>query len=434
MKLLIATVAIAGIILPAFASAPETSPTPKPRPQHLSVSTDQVDYSKTWQFNYDQYQHTDFQQYQTLYRKYWGGSYELSRMKDETNEYNNLNCDQVLVNNPNMWQGNLNTTKERALTRCGAILLKNTRLEFAHFGRGEWNKKFFDDFLPVWLDTDAFIMKNMRAQHGYQEQVIFDNLRYGIFYNYYVLGPWWGTDTKTDKRMLEWYEKQEASHTHSIWAHTATKCWKPTQRIDGSEFYPTNKPGHGTGLCQNAAAAYTWSLLLTGLYHKSSDHINEALWVVDVLLTSVDENGAGPDSIRGGQAPSYLMKVSDMLDRTAYEMQRQFGYDLYARANKDGTTVQQVIDYGVSTWLDPSINFHYAKQEQQHYKLKNIQGQQECGKNFDLETCNSQISAKLSQVIGKYDTDYFQKYLRIVSTTEAWHGLRRPILHEINVN
>ena len=403
----------------------------------------QVNYNKTWNFDYDSYTHTDFVQYRRKAKR-WYGKYDhaIRSVKMHEKFFRNNNCAEKLKTDINKWQG-YQKPHEGAddpvdTVLCGTSLNALARIEFEHVGRGKWNKLFFDELIPYWLENDAFIMKNLRMWHGHQAEVPYDNMRYGIFYHYYVLGPWWGVSKERDTQMLRWWEMQERSTTASVWAKNASTCWKANKRVDQSDIYPANKPGIGNGLCTNAASTYAWMLTLTGLYHKQSDYINEAIWVVDNIVSGALPDGATVDALRGGQASSYSMKTSDFLDRIAVEMDRRFNYNLYKRANKEGTTVRTVIDYGIAIWLDPESNYKYARKWREHINrpYNDIQGQEarreDLSFSHNREWLDAQISTMLSQIIGDktWNSPEYRRYAN-KDEIESWLGLRRPIMKEI---
>ena len=391
-----------------------------------------ADYTRTWNINYSKYQYVNIDQYKSQYRQIqMGNDAEERRTRQIISRYIDNNCDKRLKKDINLFQGRSGEHKWGPVYLCSMDLSHLVRMDAVRWdgGRG-YLRKFFNDLIPYWLDNDAFIMKNYRSNdHGFQEEIMYDWTRFQIFYNYYVFANWYGTDDFTDKRMLAWWEKQERGTTRAIWSRNAHKCWSPTQTIDASSFYPYGRKDQGEGLCDNGAAHYARMLLQTGLYHKSNDHINEALWVVNNIVGSADKDGALQDAHRGGQAPVYLSKSAMNLDWIANEMQHQLGYDLY------NDRVSKVIFYGFKTWVYPEHNKKYNRKVQIHRKFDDIQGQEACldGPDRNTRDCHVQRSEIIEQFTGKITRNLpdYKKYEPWFKVNFQYFELRRNLVEKI---
>ena len=395
-----------------------------------------ADYTKSWNFNYNKFSLFNVDKYAARHYELWNDSYESKRLREFHNYYVMNNCDQVLKDDINVFTGWVDNDKYSPLKNCVMDLGHIVRMEVVRQGKGKYTTKFFEELIPYWLENDAFVFNRPRFEHRYQEEVNYDNLRYNIFYNYYTLANWYGADEQRDKQMLEWWEMQERKQTHAIWSRNADKCWAPYQTIDGSSFYPQDRMDQGTGLCGNAAAMYAGMLQLTGLYHKNNDYINESLWVVENILSGADKDGATHDAIRGGKAPSYLMKTSMLLDAMAVNFEYYFDFDMYEVANSEGTSVKDVVLYGFNAWHYPESNHHYAVRDPNARRgIYDLQGQEACRNPVtedDRQECMSQIAGYSDQITGKYtrNTPEYKKYFRSGSV-QVIQGWRQPIIHEV---
>ena len=382
-------------------------------------------------------------EYAARHYELWHDSYETKRLREFKQWYRQGNCDEVVTSDMYMHifhglklggegaGGQSNTYKP--VHDCIMNLAHLVRMEVVREGKGKHTTKFFEEFIPHWLENDAFIFNRPRFDHRYQEEVLYDNFRYSIFYNYYTLANWYGTDAQTDKLMLEWWEKQERKQVHAIWSRNADKCWGPYQTIDGSRFYPQDRMDQGTGLCGNQAAVYARMLQLTGLYHKNNDYINESIWVVENILQKADKDGATHDAIRGGQAPTYLKKTAWYLDMMGVDFDYYFNFDMYAVSNSEGTSVKDVVLYGFNTWHNPEINHHYATRDPNASRgIHDLQGQESCA-GGDPRECRSQIASGSDPFVGKYtsNTPEYNKYFRESGSVYYENGWRNPIIKEV---
>ena len=397
---------------------------------------DRADYNKEWDFKFDSFSLFDVNEYADRHYELWHDSYETTRMQDFDNWYKQGQCDQLVKTDKYMhvFTGNVTMKKYRPVHDCIMNLAHLVRMEVVREGKGKYTTKFFEEFIPHWLENEAFIFNKPRFEHRYQEEVLYDNFRYSIFYNYYTLAHWYGNDAQTDKQMLEWWEKQERKQVHAIWSRNADKCWKPFQKIDGSEFYPAGRMDQGTGLCGNQAAVYARMLQLTGLYHKNADYINESIWVAENILSGTDKDGATHDAIRGGQAPTYLKKTAWFLDAMAVDFDYYFDFDMYDLSYGEGTTVKDLIVYAFNVWHDPSLNHHYATlDENAKREINDVQGQEACADIGHQEECMSQVASGSDPLVGKHtsNTPEYKKYFRYGRNTFFEGGWRHPIIQEV---
>ena len=372
------------------AGAPETSIKPKLRPfdiaPNMNINRSKlIDYSPQYQFDYDKFVFIENpEDYKRIATTHWQ---DFDRyMRPRVLEYS-MKClsmlkqDQVMFN----WQGNKDDIHANRTQRCSAAISFSMAYFYAHDEKHEFVNEFFNEALPMWIEKEAFVLKDVRDDFGFQLDIPNDNIRYSIFHTYYVFGDWAGVRSKAlDNKMLAYWEKTEKYNTSSVWARDVEKCPimddNNPQHPNFSSVYKRGTKDGSHGLCDNGAARYAYHLALTGLYYKNSDYINEAIWVATNIAGGASKNGSTVDSLRGGQAPAYMIKTAEYLDHVAVELDYYLGLDIRDNAHPDtNVTIQTVIERGLDVWLNPEINYNYARLNEMHRKAEDVQGQEPDG-------------------------------------------------------
>lgn len=387
LKFLIPLILVANTV---NAGAPETSIKPKLRPFDLvsNVNTNRsklIDYSTQYEFNYDQFV---FIENPTEYRNIAVTKWEdFNRYFRPRVLEHSMKCLDILKQDQAMfnWQGDKDETQASKAQRCSGAILISMAHFYARDEKHEFVTQFFNEALPMWIEKEAFVLKDVRDEFGFQLDIPNDNLRYSIFQSYYIFGEWAGVRSKElDEQMLAYWEKTEKYNVSSVWARDVEKCPimndKNPKHPDFSNVYKRGTKDGSHGLCDNGAARYAYHLALTGLYYKNSDYINEAIWVATNIAGGASENGSTVDSIRGGQAPVYMIKTAEYLDRVAVELEHYLGLNIRDNAHPNtNVTIQTVIERGLEVWLNPEINYNYARLNEMWRKAEDVQGQENDG-------------------------------------------------------
>ena len=351
----------------------------------LGVNTNRsklIDYSPQYEFNYDKFVFIENpEDYKRIVTRDHDDFYRYYRPR--VLEYS-MKCLSLLQQHEVMfnWQGDKDQTVANKVQRCAGATVFSMTYFHAHDEKHEFVTQFFNETLPMWIEEEAFVLKDVRDEFGFQLDIPNDNMRYGIFYMYYVFGEWAGVRSKElDEKMLAYWEKTEEYNTSSVWARDVDKCVimndENPQHPNFSEIYIRGTRDGSHGLCDNGAARYAYHLAMTGLYYKNSDYINEAIWVATNIAGGASENGSTVDSLRGGQAPVYMAKTAGNLDGVADLLNYYLGLNIRDNAHpKTNVTIQTVIERGLEVWLNPEINYNYAKLNQMHRKVDDVQGQE----------------------------------------------------------
>lgn len=336
----------------------DTSLRPLARPDNLfniRATVYDVDYSRQWNFREDYLVIENPEYYRQLVQRH--------AQADSADVYNlDPSCDSWLRGEGmHLWHNTRNADDHGRSknNHCTNNLVKAVYKDFIS-GENSNVKLFFEEYIPLWIENQAFTLEGY-SYEGYQLDAIQHYVRSNIFLTYYTYAPHYGYNTpELDTKMLQYWETFEQHDAQSLPnGRYLDKCLGPRHDLDYSEVYPVRIKMMSFGACGNEAAIYAHNLLITGLYYKSNDHINEALWVVQNITNAAFKDGATRDAVRGGNAASYLMDVSWGIDRVAYEMEYNFGYDVYSMQGNRGATAGGVVAYGVNTWMNPQYNSTY---------------------------------------------------------------------------
>ena len=322
-----------------------------------------MDYSTKWDFSYQHLQYLgDHEEYRLRVRSQ---IHSNNAMQDLASHRPKSECRAKLFHKAtfNVWHGS-EIWSRRDTRVCMGYYYRWVLTHYEHQLKPDYFTKRFWDQLPVWIENQAFVIKDFDGgDWGYSQDEANNDVFFTIARAYYTLGDYYGVQTpERDAQMLDYWKAFMAENVGAnVRAKNVDVCLPPNTQThpDLSEVYPVG-PGMSTGLCANGAARFAYHLGLAGLYHKNSDFINEAVWVASNIANGANEEGATHDALRGGNAPHYLSLVSIWLDMLAQDLEYYFGYNLYEQTGQNGVTVGAVIRYGHDVWMDPSINHKYA--------------------------------------------------------------------------
>lgn len=320
-----------------------------------------VDYDTKFDFTAENWTPVDVEDYRQLYTKVYPSSLpSRHNFNPNSNE-----CQTAFYSTRDIFNyidTGTASAERMAVYECVDGLVAHIHYEVVGLGRtGKVTQKFFNELLPYWIENDSFSDQFSRYQMGQHRT---DHRHWTaiqrIVKTYTTYATYYGASDKLDAQVYEWFERFERRNALRINNPNATKCISPKtipRREDLSEYWP----GNGYGLCANGAAEYTTTLAMVGLYYNSNDQINEAIAGALAVTGGANPDGSTADANRSGDAPGYLLMTSGGLDFT-HLMLTELGVDLHAMQSKrSGVTVGEVIDYGLRSWIDPTINYQYAR-------------------------------------------------------------------------
>lgn len=292
----------------------------------------------------------------------------------------NLNLSGELDSNPNT----------ALLAQCLLFLVDAAHQGFITHGHDSAVlTRFFDVWVPAWVDNNAFDATGMRF--GTQESSAGYTFAINkIAFVYTSYGEYWGVSPELDHKFRIWWDNVSQSDPSKIYRATYKTC----REFSGPNINPE---GRGTDSCTNAGLEYATALAHMGMYYKDSDYINEAIFVVGQSARFSSPEGFVWDGIRGAMGAGYMLMTTQRLDQIATIVD-DIDVNLYEMSFANhGRTVRDIIEVSARELIKPDRIFDYSCPNERWYKISCYhQTVYSNGQRFDIDWAYSHYLRTIS--------------------------------------
>jgi hypothetical protein len=318
-----------------------------------------VDYSVTYDFGPEPWAPVDIEKYAREVRNYYNDDLSSWPYTADCNEYLSK-----------AWKG-LRYEDEAFLNNIGKCIGRlQTKIldEIPRHGRNSPHLKYlFETLIPLWSENYAFTAKGWTDNGNCQAntQIAVNNYAFRLYFNF---ASYYGVTPEMDSAVYRWYEKADSELCGTVRTRYFGKCFDTTWFLKdpGTSFrggwseQRTNAMHWNTD-CSNGNLGYGANLALAGMYFKNSDYINEALYVMQVVIDVANEDGATHDATRCQSGVGYMAQTSQYIVELA-EYVEDLGIDVYQmRGRNHGTTPEDIVNYSAKILMNPELNHRYMQ-------------------------------------------------------------------------